>query len=115
MKRKIKDYLFDIFNECNYLLKESENLDFDSFVTNERLKRAFVRSLEIIGEAVKKIPKSLKEKYSEIKWREVAGMRDKLIHEYFGVDYKVVWKTVSADIPILKEVIEKIIKSIKNE
>jgi len=67
MKRKITDYLIDILTECNYLLKESENLDYESFINNENLKRAFVRSLEIIGEASKKIPKSIKEKYPQIK------------------------------------------------
>jgi len=111
MKRKITDYLIDILTECNYLLKESENLDYESFINNENLKRAFVRSLEIIGEACKKIPKSIKGKYPQIKWREVAGMRDKLIHEYFGIIYEIVWKTVKKEISALKEIVEKILKN----
>jgi len=113
MRRKITDYLIDILTECNYLLKESEHLDYESFINNEHLKRAFVRSLEIIGEASKKIPKSIKEKYPQIKWREVAGMRDKLIHEYFGIIYEVVWKTVKKEISVLKETVEKILKNYK--
>ncbi|MEO0275302.1 MAG: DUF86 domain-containing protein [candidate division WOR-3 bacterium] len=113
MKRKIIDYLQDILVECNYLIKESKKIDYSSFIENENLKRAFVRSLEIIGEASKKIPKTIQNTYSEINWREVKGMRDKLIHEYFGIDYKVVWKTIKEDIPNLKEVIEKILESFK--
>ena len=72
--------------------------------------RAFVRSLEVIGEAVKKIPSDFKEKHTEIPWKEIAGMRDKLIHEYFGVNYKIVWKTVQLEIPRLMEKIENILK-----
>jgi len=72
--------------------------------------RAFVRSLEIIGEAVKNLPSEFREKYSEIPWKEIAGMRDKLIHEYFGVNYRIVWKIVQQEIPRLKEQVERIME-----
>lgn len=113
MRREIKDYLIDILDECNYLIKESEILDFDSFIKNEHLKRSFVRSLEVIGEAVKKIPEKIRKKYPNIKWKEMSGMRDKLIHEYFGIDYKVVWETVQKDIKTLKIFIDEILRNIE--
>jgi len=89
--REIRDYLFDIKIECKYLKDRSKDLDYKSFIKNEELKRAFVRSLEVIGEATKKIPKNFRERYSDVPWREMAGMRDKVIYEYFGVDSKIVW------------------------
>ena len=76
---------------------------------NEEKKRAIVRSLEIIGEASKKIPADVKLKWNEVQWKEIAGMRDKLIHDYTEVDYEIVWNTVMQKIPQLKEQVEKIL------
>jgi len=81
--REIRDYLFDIKIERKYLKDRSKDLDYKSFIKNEELKRAFVRSLEVIGEATKKIPKNFRERYSDVPWREMAGMQDKVIYEYF--------------------------------
>ena len=110
--REIKDYLMDIKTECEYLITRTKNLTYDDFIKNEELKRAFVRSLEIIGEAAKHIPKEIKNKYTDIKWKNVVGIRNKLIHEYFGVDYKVVWKTIKEKIPELYTVIKKVINDL---
>ncbi len=66
---------------------------------NPVIVRAFVRSLEVIGEAAKNVLRKFREKYPHAPWKEMAGMRDKLIHEYFGIDYKIVWKTVKHEIP----------------
>ncbi len=115
MKRYYQDYINDILEECNYLISRSKNLTFSEFEKNEDLRRAFIRSLEIIGEAVKKLPEKVKNKNKSIPWKEIAGMRDKLIHDYFGVDYEVIWLTVSEDIPFLKENLEKIIKTLNGE
>lgn len=97
--REIRDYLMDIKTECEYLLSKSENLKYEDFIMNEELKRAFVRSLEIIGEAAKHIPKEIRRRYPQIRWKSVVGMRNILIHEYFGVDYRVLWKLIKERIP----------------
>jgi uncharacterized protein with HEPN domain len=88
----------------------TKNLTVQEFNNNELIQDAVIRNIEIIGEATKKISKDLKSQYREIPWKEMSGMRDKLIHDYFGVDVDVVWKTVNEDIPYLKSLIENIDK-----
>ena len=85
-------------------------MDFDAFVLDKKTVYAINRALEIIGEASKQIPVLVRNTYPEIPWKNMAGMRDKVIHEYFGVDLKRVWNTVNNDIPRLKPLFEKILK-----
>ena len=93
------EFLRHIMDEIEYLIDRSANLSKEDFLDDETLKRAFVRSIEIIGEAVKKIPPDYKQKYPHIEWKAIAGMRDKLIHDYFGIDYEIVWDVVANKIP----------------
>jgi uncharacterized protein with HEPN domain len=104
-----RPYLIHILQEIEYLTAESSKIRFEQFTEDETRKRAFVRSLEIIGEAVKNIPDSVRQKYPDIAWRKIAGMRDKLIHAYFGVNYQLIWSIVNTDLPILKGQIQRIL------
>lgn len=99
-----------MLDAINFLAERSQGLRPEEFLANEVLKRAFVRSLEVIGEAVKKLPAEFRQKYSHIDWRAIAGTRDKLIHDYFGVDYEIVWDIVISEVPQLKEQVENILQ-----
>ncbi len=105
------EYLQHILNETQYLTDRAKGLNKDKFMRDETLKRAFVRSIEIIGEATKQVPDDLKQKYSHIEWRAMAGMRDRLIHGYFGVDYDIVWDVVVNKVPVLEQEIKHIIQN----
>jgi len=106
-----RDYLEHILAEAEYLLAESQNLSQDEFQDSETHRRAFVRSLEIIGEAAKKFPSEYRLEHPSIDWRGMAGMRDRLIHDYFGVDYELVWDVVLNSIPKLHAAVSDLLKS----
>ena len=97
------DYLQHILDEADFLVERSEGISQPDFLADETLQRAFVRSLEIIGEATKKIPREFRASHREIEWRAMAGMRDHLIHGYFSVDYELIWDVVANKIPALRE------------
>jgi uncharacterized protein with HEPN domain len=109
MQPSTREYLEHILDEAKYLLNASKGVDRDSFLQDETLKRAFVRSIEVMGEAVKQIPDSIRQQYSSVAWREIAGMRDRLIHAYYGVNYETVWESVTGNVPSLAESIELIL------
>jgi uncharacterized protein with HEPN domain len=104
MSKQPKEYLSHILDEINYLLNSSENLTLEELMYNDTLQRSFTRSIEIIGEATKKL--------TDVDWKSMAAMRDKLIHDYFGVDYEIVWDVVKNKIPALKPQIEEILKEL---
>lgn len=104
------EFLKHILDECNYLLQEYNSNTFENFINDRRLSKAICRSLEIIGEAASRIHPDLKTKYNQVAWREMSDIRNKIIHDYFGIDYDIVWDTVKTDIPQLKEWVEIIIQ-----
>jgi hypothetical protein len=102
--------------ECKYIRSVvPEDAIMHQFLSDETLKRAVTRSLEIIGEATKKVPADIKYQWQEISWRQMAGMRDKLIHDYMGANYLIVWDVAKNIIPILIPQIEAIIAKSKVE
>ena len=109
MSKQPIEYLKHIADECNFLLSIRIELSKDDFLEDETLKRAIVRSLEIIGEATKKIPADFKVKWNIIKWKNMAGMRDRLIHDYIGVNYSIVWDVFKNKIPELSSQIKDVL------
>ena len=109
MSKEPIEFLKHIYEECSYLLSIKESLTKEDFLNDETLKRAVVRSLEIIGEATKKIPADFKVKWNSIHWKNMAGMRDRLIHDYIGVNYSIVWDVFKNKIPELSRQIAPVL------
>lgn len=97
------EYLRHVMDEIAYLQSDVASVGEDRFMRDETLQRAAARSLEIIGEAMKQVPDDFRTKYETVDWKSFAGLRDKLIHHYFGVDYAIVWDIVVNELPDLKE------------
>ena len=107
MYKDPKEYWRHIHDECLYIISVGKNLNYEEFLDDETLKRAIVRSLEIIGEAARKIPADVKLKWNTIQWKNMAGMRDRLIHDYMGVNYTIVWDVVKNKIPDMNKQISE--------
>jgi uncharacterized protein with HEPN domain len=115
MSRIITLYLRDILQNMQDTQEFVAGLSYEGFVRDKKTLNAVVRSIEIIGEAAKNIPDGVRSKYTDIPWKEMAGMRDLLIHFYFGVDPEAVWIAVKERIPVLMPVIERILQEISKE
>jgi uncharacterized protein with HEPN domain len=112
MSKNPVEYLRHIHDECKFILNVTKQLTSkEELLLDETVKRAVVRSLEIIGEATKKIPADFKIRWNSINWKNMAGIRDRLIHDYMGINYSIVWDVIKNKIPQLtleiSEVIEK--------
>jgi uncharacterized protein with HEPN domain len=110
MSKEDTIYLSHIVEAISRIEKYSFNLTKTDFMKNELVQAGSIRELEIIGEATKHLSESFKSKYSDVPWKKISGMRDKLIHDYFGVDIDAVWETIQKDIPDLQKKIQAIMK-----
>jgi len=108
-ERAYRDYLQDIIDHADKAMQFVQGVSFDDFGDNEEKIFAVVKTLEIIGEATRHLPKSMRDRYRAIPWKQVTGMRDRLSHEYFKVDLEVVWRTVHEDLPPLRDTVKKIL------
>ena len=113
MKDKLP-YLYHIRDEIRYLQQAGKGLSLERLMVDEDLKRSIPRSLSIIGEAVKNLPAPFRAAHPEVPWADMAAMRDKLIHGYFGIKWALVWDVITTEIPALDEQIEHLIKEIEN-
>lgn len=111
-KRDYGDFIKDILDSIQDIKFFTKDMSFEEFAKDKKTINAVIRSIEVIGEASKKIPKSIRERYPAIPWRKVSGMRDKMIHEYFGVDVEILWKTIKEDIPPLESLIRKVLEDL---
>jgi len=107
--KNYSNYLLHILDETAYILDRSTGLTVNVFLTDETLKRAFVRSIEIIGEAVKNLPDDYRAANPQIEWRKMAATRDRLIHGYFSIDFELIWDIVQTKIPDLDSEIRKLL------
>ncbi len=115
MKRHYSLFVKDILDCINKIQEFIGDMDYKQFKENDLVNSAVIRKLEIIGEASKNIPDFIREKYPEIPWKDMARMRDKIIHFYFGVDYEIVWKVIKERLPELKEKIERVFEEIQEK
>ena len=111
MPKLPEELLRHILDECNYLQSVAQKLNtFDDLMGNEDLKRSVTRSVEIIGEASKNIPVDIKLKWKEVDWKAITAMRNKLVHEYFGVNYVIVWDVIRNKIPEFNKQVKDILE-----
>lgn len=115
MKRKSSLYIKDILEAISRIQEFTEGMNFEDFIKDDRTSSAVIRKLEIIGEAVKQLPKEAKERFKEIPWQSLAKTRDKIIHFYHGVDYEIIWKIIKDDLPPLKPIFIEIYQKLVEE
>lgn len=113
MIRQYRDYVADIVDAIEKVESFTKGMTFGAFEKDAKTNFAVIRAFEIMGEAVTKIPSSVRNKHKNIPWKEMSGMRNKLIHEYFGIKPRVVWKTIKQDLPKVKPYLQAILNDLE--
>ena len=115
MLPSLPDFLQHILDECDYIVDVSKGKAREEILDDPTLKRAIIRSIEVVGEAVKNLDEDFRLSYPHIEWKKMAKTRDKMIYHYFGIDYDIVWEIVTLKIPPLKDYIEEIIIELRKK
>ena len=113
MKRAWRDYVADVLNSIQEVEDFTHGMEYEHFEADRKTVNAVLRSLEVMGEAAKRIPESVRQQYPDIPWKRMTGMRDKLLHEYSGVDLEIVWAVVKTELPPLKPHIEQALRDLE--
>lgn len=113
MKREYRFFVEDIHDCIEKIEEFTAHMSFEEFVNDDKTKSAVIRKLEIIGEASKNIPRDIRQKHKDLPWSDMAKMRDKIIHGYFGINYQIVWKVVKERLPEIKPIIIIILKELE--
>jgi uncharacterized protein with HEPN domain len=113
MKRNYLDFVHDIADAINDILKFVEDMQFEDFANDKKTQYAVIRCFEVIGEATKTLPPDYRQKYPDLPWSKMAKMRDLLIHHYMGVDLSIVWQTIRIDLPAIKTLIDIVMKEVE--
>ncbi len=113
MKREYRLYIEDILESIEKIEQFVGDMDFEEFAGDDKTSSAVIRKLEIVGEAAKNVPADVRRKYKQLPWRDMARMRDKVTHAYFGINYKIIWKVIKEKLPEVKPVISKILEDMK--
>lgn len=112
-ERDVTVYLHDILESISEIESYIQDIDESTFLTDRKTQDSVIRRLEVIGEAVRAVPNTIRDHYDDVPWRQIAGMRDILIHEYFGVNLERVWETVQVDIPHLKNRVKEMLANLQ--
>ena len=113
--REVIDFLENALNAMEKAELFITDMTYEEFIKDEKTIFAVIRAIEVIGEALKHVPSEFRQKFSDIPWRDITGMRDILVHEYFGVDHETVWETVKTDIPSIKPLLVELLDNLKTK
>lgn len=114
-ERTLEVFLQDVLKSIKKIQRYIQGKSYNEFIKDDLLIDGVIRNLEVIGEAIKNIPVSLRKMYPSVKWKKIAGLRDILIHEYFGIDYELLWDVIENEIPSLHKQIEEILRDLKDK
>lgn len=113
--RRDRDFLDDIVQASGRALRYVGNMEYNAFVADQKTQDAVIRTLEIVGEATKYLSEDLRAQYEDVPWRSMAGLRDRLIHGYFGVNLDIVWQIVSEELPALRDRVREIANALASQ